>query len=207
MGIKHDYIPRMSTFLVGTIFVDATPCKIVDHVSSFICSVPLIGCCPPLETLASSEESLASVGAILDDDALSIWKPISAAFSTNVFESKCWSRNPMNLKLKFLADVTPLVQICISFSYTGSSKNSRCSSKVQGYTLFPAMLRKKTKSKEIESFPQTLAGFGYYVKPDGSIRSIQSGKMQALIGLRDLQERYNFYIQQFLSPNRHTVRF
>ncbi|KAG2186856.1 hypothetical protein INT44_003083 [Umbelopsis vinacea] len=36
------------------------------------------------------------------------------------------------------------------------------------------MLRKKPKIKEVESFPSTLAGFGYYVKPDGSIRSIQS---------------------------------
>ncbi|KAI8581468.1 hypothetical protein K450DRAFT_231454 [Umbelopsis ramanniana AG] len=36
------------------------------------------------------------------------------------------------------------------------------------------MLRKKPKNKEVESFPSTLAGFGYYVKPDGSIRSIQS---------------------------------
>lgn len=87
--------------------------------------------------------------------------------------------NPMNLKLKILADVTPPVQICISFSYT-DPKNHHAHPKSKAI-VSTEMLRKKPKNKELESFPPTLAGFGYYVKPDGSIRSIQSGTLQALI--------------------------
>jgi hypothetical protein len=37
------------------------------------------------------------------------------------------------------------------------------------------MFRKKVKRKETEVFPDNIADYGYYIKPDGAIRSIQSG--------------------------------
>lgn len=60
------------------------------------------------------------------------------------------------------------------------------------------MFRKKNKTKQAEVFPKTLAEFGYYIKPDGSIRSLQSGTAPHSLARQLSHDRITFPNESYL---------
>ncbi|KAJ2963268.1 hypothetical protein NQZ79_g1671 [Umbelopsis isabellina] len=62
------------------------------------------------------------------------------------------------------------------------------------------MFRKKHKAKQAEVFPKSLAEYGYYIKPDGSIRSLQSALINDMVIQRIQQAPLNM-VKASVPPN------